>query len=493
MPATTDLFLFFLPVITGSLSLITSSSIIWKILRSNTKLSSPYSRLIFGLCFYDIISSIANALSAVPSPPSPYGTEVWGAFGNETTCRIQGFMFTLSSSSTPFYNLSLCIYYLCLIRYSMRDERFGKHIEPFLHIIPLLYSLTISTYLLANDNYHFNGTVCWITQSSPENLPFIRTFGTITIGGPILLIFVAVIGLMGLITFTVWSQENRMNQYRFELGTAANGNPRSSMMNGTPSRRRLASENRIRAVQTQANLFAFAFLLTFTFPVLYRFMVGVLGVTPPPDAIVWLTRGLYPLQGVFNLFAHMHPQVVTTRRNDRDLSYFQAFCVAFKTYEEGLDRRTRLNSTTATRSSTTRSGVSAPGGGLLSSRASRRSSRHLSSISNRQPPPTSTPNRRGNEEETRRFSRLFSSPRTPASMDGSRLSTLVGDDGDSTPLKYSPTTPNQQETSLQNVPDRSTTPDSQRSRPGGDQENENVGNAEESPPPSSSSSSLWSS
>ena len=452
MPETKLLVLFFLPVFTGSLSFLTSSSIIWKILRSDTKLSSPYSRLIFGLCFYDIISSVANALSTMPSPPSPYGQDVWGALGNETTCRIQGFMFTFSSSSSPFYNLSLCIYYLCLIRYSMRDERFGKYIEPFLHIIPFMYSLAISIYLLVNDNYHFNGTVCWVTQNSPENLSFIRKFGTITIGAPILLIFVAVIGLMGLISYTVWNQENRMNQYRFELGTAANGNPRSSMVaGGAPPRRRLASENRIRAVQTQANLYAFAFLITFTFPVVYRFMVGVLEVMPP-DAIIWLSRSLYPLQGVFNLFAHMHPQVVTTRRNDRDLSYCQAFFIAFKSYADGLDRRTRLNSTARS----DRSGVRT--GGLLSTRASRRSSRHLSSISSP-----------GGNEGTRKISCFFGSSRWTHPRFLDRHSSPLAGDRDSTPLN-SPRTPNQ-ETSLQNARDRSTIPDFPTSP---DQENEDV-------------------
>lgn len=397
------LFLFFLPVVTGSFSLVASASIVWKIMRSETKLSSPYSRLIFGLCVYDIISSLANALSAVPSPPSPYGREVWGAFGNYTTCRIQGFMFTLSSSSSPFYNLSLCIYYLCLIRYSMRDESFGKKIEPILHIVPFLYSFTLSVYFLVHDNYHFNGTVCWIHQSGPENLNFIRTFGTLTIGLPLIVIFFAVIGIMGLVTYTVWSQENRMNQYRFELGTGANGNPRSSMATRNETagqtRRRRASEERIQAVQTQANLYAFAFILTLTFPLLYRFMSGSLGVIPP-KAIIYLARGLYPLQGIFNLFAHMHPQVVTTRRSDRNLSYIQAFCIAFKSYEDGLDRRTRLNSNTRG------SGMAASA--LLSTRASRRSSRHLSSIGDRQTP-TST------------SSSFLSSPRWRGT-EGSRMS-----------------------------------------------------------------------
>lgn len=78
--------------IAGSLSSAASATIIVMILRSPTKLSSPFRRIIFGMSVYDVFQSISALLSLFLSPAG----EKWGAFGNDGTCAFSGFFFQVS-------------------------------------------------------------------------------------------------------------------------------------------------------------------------------------------------------------------------------------------------------------------------------------------------------------------------------------------------------------------------------------------------------------
>jgi hypothetical protein len=46
------------------------------------------------------------------------------------------------------YSFSLNLYYLCIIKYNMREKRFQRKIEPFIHIIPAVWSVGGSTFAL---------------------------------------------------------------------------------------------------------------------------------------------------------------------------------------------------------------------------------------------------------------------------------------------------------------------------------------------------------
>ena len=52
-----------IPMVTGTLSIIASTTIIAKVLQSRTKFSTPYNRLLIGLCVFDIIVSACHAVS----------------------------------------------------------------------------------------------------------------------------------------------------------------------------------------------------------------------------------------------------------------------------------------------------------------------------------------------------------------------------------------------------------------------------------------------
>lgn len=52
-----------------------------------------YNQLVLGASIFDIFSSFALALGALPVPKEQ---GVYGAQGNDHTCRLQGFMFQVS-------------------------------------------------------------------------------------------------------------------------------------------------------------------------------------------------------------------------------------------------------------------------------------------------------------------------------------------------------------------------------------------------------------
>ena len=311
------------PIVTGSLSLVASSTIIVKIIGFEVKLQSPYSRLIFGLSAYDVISSSCNVASTMVFPVDT--PDVWGAIGNDTTCSIQGVLFSFSTVVTPFYNCALCIYYLCVLKYSMPDEKFSKHVEPALHGIALVFSASTSFYLLAKDIIHTTETMCWITSASGD-IEDVRTLRWIISGFPLLFIFAAIIVIMLMITLSVWKEEKGMDQYM--MGHADLRFRRNDARNRT----------KVKAVQKQANCYFAGFLFTYGPAFVYRVLEGAMDQVPL--FFILLSRFTHPLQGIFNLIAHMQPQVTSLRRSRPSLSWTAAFITAIKNYDSNLDRVT---------------------------------------------------------------------------------------------------------------------------------------------------------
>jgi hypothetical protein len=116
------------PRFTGSLSAISSALIIYIILRSQTRLSSIYHRIMFGMSLADICGSIAMALTSLPMPSYMPQEEVFGyswagtRLGNQYTCNAQGFFSTFGMASVLCFDVMLCVYYACSIAFSMKER-----------------------------------------------------------------------------------------------------------------------------------------------------------------------------------------------------------------------------------------------------------------------------------------------------------------------------------------------------------------------------------
>jgi hypothetical protein len=207
----------------------------------------------------------------------------------------------------------------------MPDEKFSKYVEPVLHGGALLFSVSTSIYLLTQDIIHTTETMCWITSASGD-IDDVRTLRWIISGFPLLCTFAAIIVIMSMITFTVWKEEKGMDQYM--LGQA------DSRFRGNHTRNR----SKVKAVHKQANCYFAGFLFTYGPAFVYRVLEGAMDQVPL--FFILLSRFTHPLQGIFNLIAHMQPQVTALRRTSPYMSWITAFIISIKNYDSNLDRVT---------------------------------------------------------------------------------------------------------------------------------------------------------
>jgi hypothetical protein len=325
--------IFFSQSIGASLSLFVSTFIIYKISRSRTKLTSPYSRFIFGLSAYNAFFSFVNVFSSIPLPKD--APDVWGALGNETTCHIQGLLFAATIVSIPFYNLSLCIYSLCVIKHSMTDEDFSRRIEPYyLHAIPFIFGSFSAIYTSLSKGYV--NTTCFITSESKEGNECSKKILLYLIVIPYIIVLMTTMLFMGMICWTVWMQDRTMDQYRFRAGNSNSSTSLRSSRRGQISR----SRQKVQAAKSRA-LHYFVVYLATCGPSLAVIIIGGedYQYQDAPVVLLILSRFLFHLQGFLNVCIHLHPQVKSIRKSNTEFSYIRGFYLALKTYDDGLDER----------------------------------------------------------------------------------------------------------------------------------------------------------
>mmetsp|Transcript_12459 Transcript_12459/g.23387 ORF Transcript_12459/g.23387 Transcript_12459/m.23387 type:complete len:509 (+) Transcript_12459:453-1979(+) len=216
---------------TGTISVVSSALLVLVILRSNIGLSSVYHRIMLCMSLADIIASIAIALTTIPMPKDMIYTQFEPkAYGTTATCSIQGFFFTFGSVVTFGYNTSLCLYYLFAIRYKMKDSKFRKRVEPWLHILCFVLPLHYAVIYLFAKTYNPSPIEGWCTTAAypwicglrserrqgceARNVNiFLRRYGTIFALFGFVLGFTVLIGSMTLIFWSVYRQERLLKVY----------------------------------------------------------------------------------------------------------------------------------------------------------------------------------------------------------------------------------------------------------------------------------------
>ncbi len=128
---------------TGSLSFASSIMIIFIIMRSESKLETVYHRIMFFMSFWDAIASAAMALTTIPMPVDVIYPFEGQAYGNVTTCEIQGFLYFTGMLFAASSISTLAIYYLCTIRYNMREETAKKILLPICFVYASIMSLPL--------------------------------------------------------------------------------------------------------------------------------------------------------------------------------------------------------------------------------------------------------------------------------------------------------------------------------------------------------------
>ena len=160
-PSSADDFAVLAPRYSGGASALASSTVVYLIFKSQTKLRTIYHRLMLGMSTADILSSIAMGLTTLPMPGSPadgghsddyYAGWAGTKLGNTYTCNAQGFFSSFGLIAMFNYLGSLVLYYTLAIAFRLKEEKILKYWEPFFHAVPLIVALLVSIGPLVTGN-----------------------------------------------------------------------------------------------------------------------------------------------------------------------------------------------------------------------------------------------------------------------------------------------------------------------------------------------------
>jgi len=117
------------------------------------KLSSPlsmstYHLIMFFFSFWDIITSIAIALTTIPMPAEFHETYknpfVSKAYGTAGTCKTQSFLILMGQCFTICSNIFLSVFYLRSIRYGMTEATMKRKLVPVMLALSCVFSLPVA-------------------------------------------------------------------------------------------------------------------------------------------------------------------------------------------------------------------------------------------------------------------------------------------------------------------------------------------------------------
>jgi hypothetical protein len=385
--------------VSGTLSLVASIAFVCIILRSRIGLSTTLHRLLFGLCVADILSSSVHVLSSMMAPKD-LDYVVWNARGNAASCEASGFIQLFGMNMGLFYNASLCLNYLAIVRYNKKDKFIRDKIEPWMHGISVLYSLAVAIVPLAQQNYNF-GQTCLANPYNPKHctgyedgvvvdgykIPCGRGGGddsVLTFYGtavyPILFgVLMVIVVTMTLMYRSVLAADKKMRKYgrsALNVGVVDN-NDIETQEKGTmvgqvlcflrggqqrnkkprPPKRQISM--RRRAILNKAFAYSMAWAATYTYFIIVIFVEFVAKMQVPFSVVVPYTLTL-PFQGILNFVIFMFPRVKRAKQSKKDnLSWRQA-CIRALTSRGGkrgrpaLTSRRRRNNSSSIRTSSKR-------------------------------------------------------------------------------------------------------------------------------------------
>lgn len=117
----------------GSLFIICDAS------KDITRRSKLVNQLLITLSVFDVIGSLAYALTTLPMPELDY---IYGSKGNEHTCTAQGFFIQIGTIAC-FLNISLSVYYMLTVTYGWSEAR-CKQKRVFFFVPPITVGLVFA-------------------------------------------------------------------------------------------------------------------------------------------------------------------------------------------------------------------------------------------------------------------------------------------------------------------------------------------------------------
>ena len=144
---------------TGCISAVSSILVILIIARSSQRFSTVYHRLMFGISVYDLIASIAMALTTLPMPADMIYRQFEGShLGTNESCEAQASSLLVASMGTFAYTIAICSYYMTTARKMLHEEdtdvytRTSRWFEPTIHFACITVPVvTTFTHFLSGD------------------------------------------------------------------------------------------------------------------------------------------------------------------------------------------------------------------------------------------------------------------------------------------------------------------------------------------------------
>jgi len=319
-----------IPMVTGSISFLSSMIIISIVLRSMSGIKTTYHRIILCMSSADCLTSLTIALTTIPMPKDVIYPFDMPSYGNIATCEAQGLIFIMGTGLILCMNGILNIYYLCTLRYNMTEKTFRCYLEIPLYIVSLLISITLPSTALLNQellNPSPSFPIC-VSSTYPLNCTkadnpecrgdggrgaFVPWFySTITLGFSTLMI------TMALIVHSFYRNARSLRK----------------VLKNKPSQEIDAKYNALQYAQEssgiitrQALMYIAAFLITWVFGFVH-FLLRASG-DYNKEVLSVLTMIFQPLQGFFNLIIFAYHKVCMGLRLDEDLTVGEAFCIVF--------------------------------------------------------------------------------------------------------------------------------------------------------------------
>jgi len=365
-------------MVTGSVSAISSLSIIVLILRSRTRFSDTFHRIMAGLSLTDIFLSLAISLGTIPSPMGQYAAEF--ARGNTSTCDAQGFFYIFGAASAPLYAIALQLYFLLRIKYNIAKEKLVKNVEPYLHAAPIVYGLIVAIVALSLGSINALGWgSCYIVEYPSGcksnvvkdialnknerkclrgDMVNPRVLRWVIFGGPYIIIFIS-------LCITSWMMYSAMRELELQRLKYMFLPQDPSLRDSVIQERRI--HERSQKILKRAFSYLAAFALSFMNGLIFAILTWAGKYSSVYHLVVYF---FFPLHGLHNLIVFLWPKVMKLKEENENFSLLQNIIIATRTY----DRESLLAFPTRNHEASKDDEVAAPRDGNTSSGSTNRSS-----------------------------------------------------------------------------------------------------------------------
>lgn len=254
-----------------------------------------------GMSVFDLLASLAFFASTwlIPSTDEVgVPVEVYGASGNNATCKAQGFFMELTVGSA-FYNLVLSVYYYLVIVKGRKEGRLVKH-EFWMHCIPIVAGLGFA---FAGLPYY--GIAYYICHVRGPPLISSWTYVAVFLVAPIAFVALVATVLLLSVYASIRRTQRRSARWRFWVGRSS----QSSMTQRDAVSGSVSGSALDRQVLVQATFYLSAFYGSLAWHILGSLKGGLdydNNVIDLPN-IYWFYLTyvtLVPLQGFWNALTY---------------------------------------------------------------------------------------------------------------------------------------------------------------------------------------------